>query len=70
MKAAIKIIFLCYVTPYILVEAYCISEELIASALSTRSTLLIRKGKAVPLQAWSGPEGSRKLNHDNGTGWW
>jgi hypothetical protein len=32
------------------------------------------KGKAVPLQAWSGPEGSRKLRfprlHDNGTGWW
>jgi len=31
------------------------------------------KGKAVPLQAWSGPEGSRKLrfpDHDNGTGWW
>jgi hypothetical protein len=29
------------------------------------------KGKAVPLQSWSGPEGSRKLRfHDNGTGWW
>ena len=32
------------------------------------------KGKAVPLQAWSGPEGSRKLRFpdfiDNGTGWW
>jgi len=32
------------------------------------------KVKAVPLQAWSGPEGSRKLRfsrfHDNGTGWW
>jgi hypothetical protein len=28
--------------------------------------------KAVPLQAWSGPEGSRKLRFpdDNGTGWW
>ena len=24
-------------------------------------TLLKKKGKAVPLQAWSGPEGSRKL---------
>ena len=23
--------------------------------------VVIRKGKAVPLQAWSGPEGSRKL---------
>jgi len=22
---------------------------------------MLRKGKAVPLQAWSGPEGSRKL---------
>jgi len=33
-----------------------------------------KKGKAVPLQAWSGPEGSRKLKvprfHDNGTGRW
>jgi hypothetical protein len=41
------------------------------------------KGKAVPLQAWSVPEGSRKLwfpdfmttaqdggFHDSGTGWW
>jgi len=32
------------------------------------------KGKAVPLQAWTGPEGSRKLRfpdfRDNGTGWW
>jgi len=32
------------------------------------------KGKAVPLQAWSGQEGSRKFKvprlHDNGTGWW
>jgi len=23
--------------------------------------MVIKKGKAVPLQAWSGPEGSRKL---------
>jgi hypothetical protein len=32
------------------------------------------KSKAVPLQAWSGPEGSRKLSFpdyiDNGIGWW
>jgi hypothetical protein len=32
------------------------------------------KGKAVPLQAWSGPEVSKEVNvsrfHDNGTGWW
>jgi hypothetical protein len=31
-------------------------------------------GKAVPLQAWSGSEGSRKLRFpdflDNGIGWW
>jgi hypothetical protein len=24
-------------------------------------SLMVHKGKAVPLQAWSGPEGSRKL---------
>jgi hypothetical protein len=32
------------------------------------------KGKAVPLQAWSSAEGSRKLRFpdyiNNGTGWW
>ena len=26
-----------------------------------RSRIVYSKGKAVPLQAWSGPEGSRKL---------
>jgi len=35
---------------------------------------IVYKGKAIPLQAWSGPEGSRKLSfpdfNDNGTGWW
>jgi len=38
------------------------------------SSALGKKGKAVPLQAWEGPEGSRKLRfpdfRDNGTGWW
>jgi len=32
------------------------------------------KGKAVLLQTWSGPEGSRKFKvprfHDSSTGWW
>jgi hypothetical protein len=28
---------------------------------TSQSLLSISKGKAVPLQAWSGPEGSRKL---------
>jgi len=31
------------------------------------------KGKAALLQAWSSPEGSRKLrfpDFDDGTGWW
>ena len=32
------------------------------------------KGKAFPLQAWTGPEGSQEVKvprfHDNGTGWW
>ena len=32
------------------------------------------KGKAVPLQAWSGPRGFQEVRvprfHDNGTGWW
>jgi hypothetical protein len=34
----------------------------------------LEKGKAVPLQAWSGPEIPRKLRVrrflDNSTGWW
>jgi len=33
-----------------------------------------KKGKAVPLQAWSGPRGFREVKvprfHDNGTEWW
>jgi len=37
-------------------------------------TISKHKGKSVPLQAWSGPEGSRKLRfldfHDNGPAWW
>ena len=32
------------------------------------------KGKAVSLQAWTGPEGSKEVKvprfRDNGTGWW
>ena len=28
---------------------------------------VLRKGKAAPLQAWSGPEGSRKLRFPNFT---
>jgi len=32
------------------------------------------KGKAVPLQAWSGPRGLQEVTvlrlHDKGTGWW
>jgi hypothetical protein len=38
------------------------------------SCLLFVKDKAVPLQPWSGPEGSRKLRFPDfmttGTGWW
>jgi len=29
---------------------------------ATASTFAATKGKSVPLQAWSGPEGSRKLS--------
>ena len=43
MEAAIKILFLCYVTPYILVEAYSMSEELTASLFTTRSTMLMAR---------------------------
>ena len=39
---------------------------------SLRAAIRFCKGKAVPLQVWIGPEGSRKVPtfHDNGTGWW
>jgi hypothetical protein len=37
-------------------------------------TKKIIKGKSVPLQAWTGPEGSQEVKvlrfRDNGTGWW
>jgi len=36
-------------------------ETLKDSLFLTRNMVLRGKGKAVPLQAWSGPEGSRKL---------
>jgi hypothetical protein len=38
-----------------------ISEPLYGNSLSHYVIIKGRKGKAVPLQAWSGPEGSRKL---------
>jgi len=31
----------------------------------TINVLKVKKGKAVPLQAWTGPEGSRKLRFPN-----
>ena len=34
---------------------------LLSSSSSSSIISLLKKGKAVPLQAWSGPEGSRKL---------
>jgi hypothetical protein len=33
----------------------------LSMSLLPRLVLIIKKGKAVPLQAWTGPEGSRKL---------
>ena len=55
---------------YIVVILYvCVKNQHNISLLPTTH----KKGKAVPLQALSGPEGSRKLKvprfHDNGTGW-
>jgi len=48
-------------------------SQLVTDAVNSL-VLSLAKGKAVPFQAWSGPEGSRKLRftrfHDNGTGWW
>jgi len=41
--------------------------------IGSLQTLTI-KGKAVPLQAWTGPEGSQEVKfprfRDDGTGWW
>jgi hypothetical protein len=36
-------------------------EWMVEPVVSVVSPDAIKKGKAVPLQAWSGPEGSRKL---------
>ena len=45
--------------------AECLSYILDARCIKVKEaswhTWMVRKGKAVPLQAWSGPEGSRKL---------
>ena len=43
------------------VKEYCI--DLISSLSTDKANLCLwcSKGKTVPLQAWSGPEGSRKL---------
>jgi hypothetical protein len=40
-----------------------VSATLVAvfSAMKTRIKTMIKKGKAIPLQAWTGPEGSRRL---------
>ena len=40
---------------------YSISDQCKDRGIYRRLQLLKCKGKAVPLQAWSGPEGSRKL---------
>ena len=46
------------------------AEKLLRSELN----IVEGKGKAVLLQAWSGPESSMEVKvprfHDNGTGWW
>jgi len=40
----------------------------------TNASVVKGKGKAVPLQAWTGPEDSQEIKvprfRDNGTGWW
>jgi len=44
------------------IRIHNLSKRVAADPPSARYILrVIRKGKAVPLQAWSGPEGSRKL---------
>jgi len=35
--------------------------KLIEQRIYLLKVMAVKKGKAVPLQAWSGPEGSRKL---------
>ena len=54
-----------------------IERQLQAQKLTSYSILKYianKIDKAVLLQAWSGPEGSRKFKvpkfHDNSTGWW
>ena len=58
---------------------YCIVDDMLCVCHILKTYIYIYiyiyiyKGKAVALQAWSGPEGSRKLSsqilHDNGAGW-
>ena len=37
-------------------------KELLGTAHMLRNALMYSKGKSVPLQAWTGPEGSRRLS--------
>jgi len=39
----------------------CLSGRITGSHDITQDSLYVYKGKAIPLQAWSGPEGSRSL---------
>jgi hypothetical protein len=43
------------------VAAFCKTIDHIESQVEFFASIFIYKGKSVPLQAWSGPEGSRKL---------
>ena len=42
-------------------QCYLVAPVIHVQSLRSQICVYIHKGKAVPLQAWSGPEGSRKL---------
>ena len=43
------------------VQEYTKSAEIMVLSAVYKQVLQVKEDKAVPLQAWSGPEGSRKL---------
>ena len=55
-------IFVIYMFDYL---ELCHKRVWILPLSSNTKDVNIKKGKAVPLQAWSGPEGSRKLRFQN-----
>jgi len=50
-----------YYSTDVCMHLLCVVFYCVSTVLTTNRPLVRVKGKAIPLQAWTGPEGSRKL---------